>query len=176
MRRGKLLPRVATMDEIVAGGLTYRIANIWVVSSAGQILLQKNNKPHHKNFGKWNASVTGKISAGDTPLSGAQRELAEEIGLKLPPEKFKLLETLFFDYSKNNCELNSVGGVFVDVWVVRDDTPADKFVLQECEVAEVKWFDFDDVKNWREKIEINSSTFDARFAPLLKWFNNGGAK
>jgi hypothetical protein len=69
-RDGKITNRFATMSEITQDGLIFRIANIWIINEHNQIVLQKNNKPYHKGYGTWNASVTGKLSAGDTLRGG----------------------------------------------------------------------------------------------------------
>ena len=162
-RDGNLIG-ASTMDEILRDGLIYRAANIWLMNDKNQILLQKVGKAGHKNYGRWNTSVTGKLSAGDTPISGARREMAEELGLDLPEADFIFLDTLFYERPSEAC-------AFADIWLVRiGDIPAENFVLAEGEVAEVKWYDLDQVKNWRESgIDIGSRTFDWRLKPLLKW-------
>jgi isopentenyl-diphosphate delta-isomerase len=158
----------ATYGECYGKGIIIRITNIWVVNSRNQILLQKNNKPAHKGYGTWNGSVTGKINAGEAPLIGAQRELREEIGLDVPKEKLQFLETIFFEPEVPGTNYKA----FVDIWVVKTDKDINDFVLEESEVAEVKWYDLDVVRNWREKIDIKSDSFDRRLKPLLGWFDS----
>jgi hypothetical protein len=62
---------------------------------------------------------------------------------------------------------------FVDIWVLKVNNLSEKdFVLQDSEVAEVKWYDLATVRNWKNgTIDINSNSFERRLAPLLKWFD-----
>ncbi|GHS96910.1 NUDIX hydrolase [Bacteroidia bacterium] len=155
----------ATMEKITNNQLIFRIANVWIMNPRGQILLAKNNKRNHKNFSQWNASVTGRITANDTPLSGALREAKEELGLDLAPVDLRLLETQLYNKPA------TAAPVYVDIWLANvPDMDASEFVLQDSEVAAVEWHDLANVKNWRESgISIGSETFDRRLRPLLDW-------
>ena len=61
--------------------LLHRAAHVLVFSSDGRLLLQKRSLTKRIQPGKWDASVGGHLAAGEDYLTGAGRELAEELGL-----------------------------------------------------------------------------------------------
>ena len=80
--------------------LLHRAAHVLVFSSDGRLLLQKRSVTKRIQPGKWDASVGGHLAAGEDYLTGARRELAEELGL---PEDTPL-EHLFDVAIRNEIE------------------------------------------------------------------------
>lgn len=76
----------------------------------------------------------GHVVAGETSLKGAVREIYEELGVKTCEADYKFM----FEYIKDSAfEL-------AQVYLVRKNIT--EFKLQENEVAEVKWLDYDEFK------------------------------
>ena len=70
-------------------GLYHPTVHIWCYSSTGNILLQQRGK-HKETFPlKWDVSVAGHVGAGEPMALGAQREIKEEIGVDLQPERLE---------------------------------------------------------------------------------------
>lgn len=56
---------------------------VWVFDAAGRVLLQRR-APHKAVWpGRWDASAAGHVTAGETAVEAARRELAEELGLEV---------------------------------------------------------------------------------------------
>lgn len=62
------------------------IANVLLVSKAGQIVMQhRDDKPTISNPGRISA-FGGSMEPGETPVEAAVRELKEELGIDVPPK------------------------------------------------------------------------------------------
>jgi 8-oxo-dGTP diphosphatase len=59
------------------------------------LMVHRNRKPGDYHEGKWNG-LGGKMDPGESPIEAARRELEEEAGLNLAPERFHNLGVLHF--------------------------------------------------------------------------------
>ena len=66
--------------------LVHRAVHVFVVDSAGRMLLQKRSADKDIQPGKWDTSVGGHLGVGETYLDAATREAAEELGIEIRPE------------------------------------------------------------------------------------------
>ena len=73
--------------------LIHRAAYIFVFNAAGELFLQKRTQSKDMYPGYWDVAAGGVVLAGESYEAAAERELAEELGLR----KVKL-EHLFDDY------------------------------------------------------------------------------
>lgn len=83
---GKVLDR----KEIHEKGLWHRQVSCWIMNKEGKILFQKRASTKKKNPDKW-AKTGGHVDSGEEPIVGMQREIEEELGVKIPIEKLELL-------------------------------------------------------------------------------------
>jgi len=72
---------VATLDECKSQGLLHRSVAVFLRNSEGEILLQQRSLNDDWMPGKWTASSTGHVRAGEDPRVAASRELKEELGI-----------------------------------------------------------------------------------------------
>lgn len=61
--------------------LIHRVVHVLVFNPDGELLLQKRSPTKDIQPGKWDTSVGGHLERGESYLSAAHREMAEEIGL-----------------------------------------------------------------------------------------------
>ena len=61
--------------------LVHRAAHVLVINTAGQILLQLRARTKDIQPGRWDTSVGGHLSVGETYEEAAAREMAEELGI-----------------------------------------------------------------------------------------------
>lgn len=131
-------------------GALHGTVHIWIVrkneKSGYDILLQKrsNNKDSHP--GCYDISSAGHISAGDEIMESALRELWEELGLSVQPEQLELFgtthvkfETTFYGKRFRDNEISSD-------FIYRQPVEIDKLNLQESEVSEVRWMDYEECR------------------------------
>lgn len=88
---GEPTGKTRTRSEVHAQGLWHRTVHIWILDNGGQALLQQRSRAKENHPGLWDISSAGHIDAGETSLQAAQRELSEELGLVVSPQKFQLL-------------------------------------------------------------------------------------
>jgi len=129
----------ATRKEIHEKGLLHREVYVFLVNSAGQVLLQKR-----KDFPVWDSSAAGHFPKDQAYLEAAQREFEEELGIALSKSDFIEKWHLFFPDSKR--VLAKINNRFVKVFVVKKDIPLPKIMFDKDEITEVKFFDKAELK------------------------------
>jgi isopentenyl-diphosphate delta-isomerase type 1 len=119
----------APRHQVHAQELLHRAVHVMVFNGKGQLFLQKRSMAKDSEPGTWSASCSGHVDAGESYDRAAQRELEEEIGLRLetPPMRWLRFRA---------CE--ALGNEFVWIYRVEHEGP---FVLNEAEVAGGAWFE-----------------------------------
>jgi len=62
--------------------LLHRVVHVLVVNTRGEVYLQKRARNKDVQPGKWDTSVGGHVNLGEDVDCAAQRELAEELGVR----------------------------------------------------------------------------------------------
>ena len=101
-------------------------AHVWITNSKGELLIQKRT-PTKKLYPNLWSITSGGTDTGEATLETAFREVKEELGITLKPEELELM----MSYKRNHD--------FVDVYLAKKDINLEDIVMQEEEVAEVKW-------------------------------------
>lgn len=122
---GRTKPRGIPFEE----GEYRRVVHIVILSTDGKMLIQQRQFFKSGYPGQWDLTVGGSALAGETGREAAQRELEEEIGLKLDFSNIRPVITLAFDRG------------FDDFFVFVKDVDINGLVLQADEVRDVKWAD-----------------------------------
>jgi len=101
---------ILSREEIHKKELFHKIVHIFLFNKNGEIYLQKKSQAVDENPGLWTSSASGHVLAGESLLITAQRELKEELSIKVKLEevlRFPPLEetgnqcvTLFVGYTK----------------------------------------------------------------------------
>ena len=131
-------------------GALHGTVHIWIVreneKSGYDVLLQKrsNNKDSHP--GCYDISSAGHISAGDEMMESALRELWEELGLSVQPEHLELFGTTHVKFEKTFYGKRFRDNEISSDFVYRQPVDMEKLKLQESEVAEVCWMDYEECR------------------------------
>ena len=107
------------------------VVSVWIRNSMGEWLLSRRaqNKSHPL---KWEP-VGGSVLAGEASLSGALREVQEELGIALEKETGRL----YASFRRDKVCWENPG--FLDIWYFEIDIAIDKIVLQEEETCGARW-------------------------------------
>ena len=138
---GKTLERSAAHRE----GIRHRTAHVWLArirEGRPQLLLQKRSRDKDSHPGCFDMSSGGHIPAGVEYLPSAIRELQEELGVTAREEELIDCGVRRF-FRKERFH----GAPFLDCQVSRVYLlwkDPEEFHLQEEEVEEVRWIDYDD--------------------------------
>ena len=121
----------------------YRVSALLITNSKGQFLLARRAFSKKQNPGKWGPAVSGTIEEGETYDYNIIKEAEEELGLNnIKPIKWIKNNTLKYNYKH-----------YTQWYKLNLDKPLSYFKPNEREVAEIKWFDKEELL---KAIEENS--------------------
>ena len=118
----------------------YHLAvHVCILNSRNQLLIQQR-QPFKKGWSNmWDLSVGGSAVAGDTSAMAAEREIFEELGLKVDLSNTRPFFTMNFSDG------------FDDYYIIRMDVELSELTLQEEEVQKVRWADKEEVLKMQEQ-------------------------
>lgn len=124
--QGNPTGRTIVRGERLQAGQYHLVVHIWVVDSAGRLLIQKR-APHLRLMPNTWAATGGSAVSGEDSPTAARRELAEELGIYTYPNELRYLGRL--RRRNSHC----------DLWMLRADVPVESLHLQKEEVARAMW-------------------------------------
>lgn len=126
-------------DKIVwQKGIYHQGADVWIVNSKGQILIQRRAPQKKLEPNVW-AMTGGSVIKGETSIETLTRETLEELGIELKVEnaiKIKHYKT---------------GNVWLDEYIVEQEVDLKNIVMKEEEVSEVKFATFNEIEEIYQK-------------------------
>lgn len=147
-RRGERLPE----------GQYHLVVHVCIFNSQNQMLIQQR-QPFKEGWNNmWDLTVGGSAVAGDSSSQAAEREVYEELGLKID------LSGVRPDFSVTFPE------GFDDYYLIRKDVELSELVLQETEVQRVKWADKEEVLKMQEEGTFIPYWFLDRLFDIKQWY------
>ncbi len=146
----------AKLSECLEKGLLHRAVAVLVLRKGGKLLLQQRSLTDRWHPGRWTLSCTGHVRAGESYLSGARRELSEELGLRS-----RLIHVVNVTLPKVRSR-EYVEWEIVSLYAVETDAPAHADPVEIHQVREVG------VGDVRKMMKGRNLTPDAKL--LLKRF------
>ena len=140
---GRPTGEVLAKSEAHRLGLWHRCFHCWVCGSdAGvpYLLLQRRAATKDTWPGYLDITAAGHLSAGEETLDGL-REIEEELGLKVNPERLVPLGTIRIEQKLPT----GYDREFHEVFLLHDNTPPENLHLQKEEVESIYRLDLDDV-------------------------------
>lgn len=131
-------------------GTLHATVHIWIVrpnqESGYDVLLQKRSECKDSNPGAYDISSAGHVSAGDELMESALREMKEELGIHAREDQLQFIGT-----HRGQFEAEFHGKPFRDnersiVYLYREPVDIKNLKLQESEVEEVIWMDFEECR------------------------------
>lgn len=108
-------------------GEYHTVIHVCLINEEGEMLIQKRTDDKQGFPGKWDFTAGGSVMAGETNGEGAQRELFEELGIRLDLADRRPEFTFNFEYG------------FDDFYVVTGGVELEELAVPNREVAAVKW-------------------------------------
>lgn len=151
-------------EEVHRDGDYHRSVHIWVVNENNEILLQRRCKDKDSFPNMLDISCAGHLSAGDDSLTGAIRELKEELNLDVEKEDLQFLKTF-----KRNCIFNEtfIDNEYNDVYFLRTDKKIEDMKYQESEISEIFYVSYPDFKKMIEKKQKDLLLYPEEFEILF---------
>lgn len=129
----KLTGKTMIRGEKFPKGALHLVVHVCIFNSKGEMLIQ-HRQPFKKGWSNlWDLSVGGSAHAGDSSSNAAEREVFEELGLKLNLENVRPSLTVNFECG------------FDDFYLIEKDIEISRLNLQYEEVKEVKWATKDEI-------------------------------
>ena len=116
------------------------VINVWIKNDDNKIMLTKRH-PEKPWPNKWECTG-GSIIAGEDSISGAIREVKEEIGIDIKNMRF--IERIIRDEYPD----------FMDVYLCNENIKLEETNLQEDEVIDINWYTKDEVKEMVKNGEL----------------------
>jgi 16S rRNA (adenine1518-N6/adenine1519-N6)-dimethyltransferase len=129
-----------TIADGYAKGIRLRIARIFITNPKGEVLIQKRSDSHKAMPGVWDQSAAGHVDAGESYEEAAERELAEEMGIKNVK-----LKPLIKYYSEETDEKQFVKKRFNTIFAAEYDGPVK---IDQDEVSDFRWIDINELQDW----------------------------
>ena len=126
-------------EQLPIGGY-HLVVHVWIRNSKGEYLIAQRpaNRPTFPSM--WEC-VDGSVVKGEDSLQGVLREVKEEVGIDLLPEKGQVVLS---DIKK--IEFGKVVNKIVDVWLFDYDGEVDLGNATTDEVAQVDWMNREQIK------------------------------
>jgi len=148
-----------TRQEAWAKGVYHRIARVILKDESGRILSQLRSS-HKKMYpNRWTDSASGHVDEGEDYETAIKREMKEEIGLEA---ELRFVGKFLTRHLNNGIESPVFNGIYEGT--ISMSTP---ILLQESEVAEVKWLTLADLK---AEILANPDRFTPGFVEVILRF------
>lgn len=167
-KTGQVLPKSVVHDKELLHGSVF----IWIYNTKGEVLLQLRAKDKKSFPNVWDVSVAGHISAGDTPLETAVREIEEEIGIIVTPDE--LTEVDFVSDVVPWAD-NKTHPEFCWVYILHKELSLEQLSIQEEELSDIKLQTIQEIQAFRNKPNSdkvyaarNSRIYDTAFDEILK--------
>lgn len=137
------------------------IVHVCVFNSKDEMLIQRRgiDKIDWPNY--WDISSGGGVIAGEEPYKAAERELFEELGVKISLENERPYFTINYPLG------------FDDYYLVNLDLPIESFTIDKEEVLNIKWASLEEIKAMMKNDEFINYN-DGFIELLFSMKNNRG--
>ena len=145
--RRELTGRDHIRGDAIPDGYYHLVVHVWVRNSKGEYLISQRSADRPMHPLKWEC-VGGSVLKGEDSLSGALREIKEEVGLSLSPNNGKLV------CSTTGRVVNGIRfSDIVDVWSFDYDGEVDLRSATTKEVAKTIWMNKAAIKELFDKVK-----------------------
>lgn len=121
------------------------VVHVWIRNSKGEYLISQRSANRSRYPLMWEC-VGGSVVKGEDSLQGAIREVKEEVGIDLEPDKGHVL----FTKVRKIMEGKIVNDI-VDVWLFDYDGEVNLSDATTDEVAQVTWVDREQIRDLHEQ-------------------------
>ena len=157
---GKYTGRTAERKIVHEQGLWHIHVGLWIMNREGKLLFQKRSESKLVNPNKW-TRTGGHVDAKEEPIVAMQREVEEEIGVKIPIDEMQLMNIRKDEiFPKNQ---NMIHRHFTYSYFAIVDYKIEDYKMQKEEVSDLKYISIEEMKE-AKKNNDDSYTF-------VKWKN-----
>ena len=161
---GNKTSKTKLRSEVHRDGDWHKAVHIWIINNNGDVLLQRRCATKDSNPNMLDISSAGHLSAGDDSLTGAIRELKEELNLDVNKEDLKLIKTLKRSSKYTETFINNE---FDDLYILRTDKKLEDMKYQEEEISEIMFVPYKEFKKMVQNRQPDLLRHDDEFEILF---------
>ena len=165
---GNKTGKIKLRSEVHRDGDFHKSVHIWIINNNGEILLQRRCESKDSNPNMLDISCAGHLSAGDDSLSGALRELKEELNLDVNLEDLQFIKTLKQTTKPTNDFINNE---FADMYIIRTNKRIEDMKYQESEISEIFFVSYKQFKDMVNNKQSDLLMYDDEFEILFDLFD-----
>lgn len=133
-------------EQIHIDGDWHRAVHIWIINSNNEVLMQRRAKTKINHPDMWDISAAGHVSAGESAITSALREIKEEIGVTVLESELEFIGELTSQSIQNDGTY--INNEYNNVYLLREDIPLSEMIKQDEEVDDLKYITLDELKKW----------------------------
>lgn len=156
-------------NEVHRDGDWHKAVHIWIINDKGDILLQRRCATKDSDPNMLDISCVGHLTAGDDSLTGAIRELKEELNFEVEASNLQLIKTI-----KRSSKYTStfINNEFDDLYILRTTKKIEDMKYQEEEISEIFFVPYKEFKNMVNNRQPDLLRHDEEFEILFELFDN----
>ena len=155
--QGNYTGRVEERKKVHEQGLWHIHVGVWIMNKKGELLFQKRaNSTTNPN--RW-SRTGGHVDTKETPLQAIQRETEEEIGVKIPENKFELINIKKDESYSSDTQIFNRNFIYSYYTLV--DYKLEDYKMQKEEVSDLKYITIEEMKNAKKNKDESYS--------FIKW-------
>lgn len=173
---GKPTGKTCLKSEVHLKGYWHPCIHVWLYTNNNDVLIQKRVATKKEFPNTWDVSVAGHVAAGEDILLAAQREVQEEVGLKLNLNDLHFIGNFTTDFKHHK---NFVDREYHYVYLAKLTKPIEQLKIQDEEVSEIQLISIDKLKQvLRDKnsklnfVPYSFKHLDFVFASINKFINS----
>jgi isopentenyldiphosphate isomerase len=166
--KGERIGKTKLRSEVHRDGDWHKAVHIWIINNKGDILLQRRCATKDSNPNMLDISCAGHLSAGDDSLTGAIRELKEELNLDVNKEDLEYIKTLKRSSKYTETFINNE---FDDLYILRTDKKLEDMEYQKEEISEIMYVPYKEFKKMVQNKQPDLLRHDEEFEILFNLFD-----
>ncbi|EKX48584.1 hypothetical protein GUITHDRAFT_151788 [Guillardia theta CCMP2712] len=145
----------------------HRAIHIWLYDGQGNLIIQQRSEGKDTFPGKWDVSIAGHVSSGDSVIETAMKESKEELGLDIKKEELEYLGTIATSMAGSS----PITGDFLcneykDIFLLKYEGHLDDLKFAPEEVQAVSRVDWRSLRQQlEEQIGPDGQSIDGRYIP-----------
>lgn len=165
---GNKTGEVKLRSKVHKDGDYHKTVHIWIVNNNAEVLLQRRCATKDSYPNMLDISCAGHLSSGDDSITGALRELKEELSLDVNPNELQLVKTLkkFSKYTET-----FINNEFVDMYILKTDKSINDMHYQESEISEIFFVPYKKLKEMVENKQPDLLIHNDEFEILFDMFD-----
>lgn len=140
---GNLTEKKEERSIIHKNGLWHKTIHVWIINDNNELLIQQRSSNKEINSDKWTTSVSGHLDSGDTNITGALREIQEEIGLTVNSDELIYIGSIKEHHVHRADYINNE---LVDIFIVYRNINLNSLTFQKDEVQDAKYISLQQFK------------------------------